>query len=211
MNPRWIISGGVLAGSMVVAAAGPAQVTASCPAITNATKAGLYVVHGERETAVEGSPQSAARRGDTDWRHLFFEIALAANKLKGPCAIIDWRVEPTGPAPVDAADFGGKLPSGRLTLHRSHGEQFIEGEIEIWVPDDHVAEPPEQFRVVLTSPASECPLPGVVRRYDDQRGIPLFHVSPASLAMRYRLVMTVLDAPEQRLREPSRREPEGKP
>lgn len=192
---------GIAFAAIALSSGSDAQSGERCPAITDASRAGLYVIYDERQTAVEGSEQSAQRRGDDNWDHLFFEVAFAAKKLGPRCGRIGWRVEPYGRAPVDAADFGGKFPSGVVDLSRTDSRDPFKGEIEIWVPDDGRAERPEQFRIVLANPLTGRPLAGVIGLYDDNRGVPVFRAPAASLLMRDRLIMTVEDAPEQRRRK----------
>lgn len=196
-----IASLGATFAAIALTSVSDAEVGVRCPAITDASRAGLYIIYDERASAVEGSRQSADRRGDRDTSHLFFEVAFAAKNLRSRCGRIGWRVEPYGRAPVDAADFGGKFPSGVVDLSRTDSRDPFKGEIEIWVPDDGRAERPEQFRIVLANPLNGRPLAGVIGLYDDNRGVPVFRAPAASLLMRNRLIMTVEDAPEQRRRK----------
>lgn len=192
---------GVAFAAIALSSGLDAEAGERCPAITDASRAGLYIIYDERATAVEGSSQSAERRGDNVMKHLFFEVAFAAKNLRQRCGRIGWRVEPYGPSPVDAADFGGKFPSGVVDLSRTDSRDPFEGEIEIWVPDDGRAEGPEQFRIVLANPLTGRPLTGVIGRYDGNRDVQVIRAPAASLVMRNRLIMTVEDAPEQRRRK----------
>ena len=170
--------------------------------IHNASEVGLWVVHGESNTAVEGSLQSAANRGDRVWGRLFFEVAIEAEKPNAKCLKLGWRVEPTGNRPVNALDFKGQLPSGIVTLSKDsdHGGD-PQGEIELWVPDDGVRELDETFRIVLTDPATGHPVPGVVGKREARLGVRDRKASVSSLDMQDRLLMTVQDAPEQASRD----------
>ena len=169
-----------------------------CRVIHNASDVGLWVVYDEKHTAVEGSVQSAEKRNDRVWGRLFFEVAVEAEKPKARCLKLGWRVEPAGDRPVDAFDFGGRLPSGIITLSNDsdHGGD-PEGEIELWVPDDRVREADETFRIVLTDAVTGHTLPGLVGKRDEQSGVRDRKASATSLDMRHRLLMTVQDAPEQ--------------
>ncbi|MFO1159714.1 MAG: Calx-beta domain-containing protein [Reyranellaceae bacterium] len=63
---------------------------------------------------------------------------------------VDWAVTGSGANPADAADFGGVLPSGTLTL--SVGE--TSKTISVGVSGDAVLEPDEGFKVTLANPSS---------------------------------------------------------
>ena len=169
-----------------------------CRVIHNASDVGLWVVYGEKHTGVEGSLQSAEKRNDRLWGRLFFEIAVEAERPKARCLKLGRRVEPAGDRPVDGLDFGGRFPSGIITLSNDsdHGGH-PEGEIELWVPDDRIREADETFRIVLTAAVTGNPLPGLVGKRDEQSGLRDHKAPPSSLDMRHRLVMTVQDAPEQ--------------
>jgi Ca2+-binding RTX toxin-like protein len=63
---------------------------------------------------------------------------------------VDYSVAGAGMQPVDAADFGGALPSGTLTFAAGEVEQVI----TIAVTGDTAVEVDEQFAVHLTNPAN---------------------------------------------------------
>ena len=167
-----------------------------CVPLRRADSALLWIKYGERRTAVEGSEASAAARGDLDRGHLFFGVEFGVDRPKSACLRVRWRVEPWGPHPVDAADFGGTFPSGTMDLvdGSDHGE--TSGAIQIWVPDDHVREGPETFRIVLLDAVTGAPLAGTVGIHDPETGGRARRPTQG-LDMRERMVMTVEDAPEQ--------------
>ncbi|HEY0629863.1 MAG TPA: hypothetical protein VGD23_11105 [Sphingomicrobium sp.] len=155
----------------------------------------------ERKTAVEGSRESAARRDDGNAPLLFFEVRIRADRPIQKCMRLRWRVEPWGQRPVDAADFGGKLPSGTVdVIYNAHHDEAA-GTIQVWVPNDDVRERPETFRIVLLDPVTRRPLAGTVGAYDPGTGMRARNRPAQSLNMTNRLVMTVLDAPGPRSRE----------
>lgn len=168
-----------------------------CVPLQRADAAKLWVKYGEQQTAVEGSKESAAKRGDNEWGHLFFGVEIGADRPIHRCMRVGWRVEPWGPRPVDAADFGGKLPSGMMDLFDDSDHGDVGGAIQIWGPDDHVIEGPETFRIVLLDPVTGTPLAGTVGTYDPVTGMRARHRTSQSLDLATRMVMTVLDAPEQ--------------
>jgi len=186
-----------VAAFVLLGCSAPAEAE-KCRVIHNASEVGLWVVYGEKQTAVEGSVQSAEKRGDRVWGRLFFEVAVEAEKPRARCLKLGWRVEPAGSRPVDALDFGGRFPRGIITLsnHSDHGGD-AEGEIELWVPDDRAREADETFRFVLTDAVTGNALPGIVGRRDEQSGVRDRMAHASSLDMRHRLLMTVQDAPEQ--------------
>ena len=171
-----------------------------CVPLRRADSAALWIKYGERRTGVEGSLASAEKRGDKEWNHLFFGVEFGADRPISTCMRVRWRVEPWGPHPIDAADFGGTFPSGVMDLidGSDHGE--TSGAIQIWVPDDSVRERPETFRIVLLDAVTRTPLAGTVGVYDVETGMRARNPDPRALDMRGRMVMTVEDAPEQAAR-----------
>src|SRR5690242_9238565 len=95
-----------------------------CVPLRRADAVKLWIFDGERQTAVEGSEESAAKRGDHDWSHLFFSVEVKADGRIGHCMRLGWQVVPWGQSPADAADFGGRMPSGTVDLlyDAHHGE-----------------------------------------------------------------------------------------
>jgi hypothetical protein len=172
-----------------------------CVPLRRADTAKLWILYGEKQTAVEGSKESAAKRGDDHWNHLFFSVEFGSDRPIARCMRVRWRVEPWGSNPVDAADFGGSLPSGTMDLFDDSDHDEVGGAIQIWAPDDHVRERPETFRIVLLDPITGAPLAGTVGTYDPRTGMRARHPAVGSLNMKNRMVMTVLDAPEQQSRQ----------
>ena len=171
-----------------------------CLPLRSADGVKLWIIPEERETAVEGSKESAQKRGDSNWAHLFFGVGIRADRPTQRCMRLRWEVEPWGPSPIDAADFGGRFPSGTVdVIYNSHHDEAA-GAIQIWVPDDHVRERPETVRIVLLDPVTGTPLAGTVGAYDPDTGMRARHRSARSLDMKNRMVMTVEDAPEQAAR-----------
>ncbi len=169
-----------------------------CVPLRHADTVQLWIRGGEEEfRAVEGSEETAAKRGDRVWGHLFFEVQFGVNRPKAKCMRVRWRVEPWGAHPVDSADFDGRLPSGYMDLFYSSDDHEVGGAIQLWAPDDGKREGPETFRLVLLDPVTGAPLAGRVGRYNPNTGWRARNASPSSLDMRRRLVMTVEDAPEQ--------------
>lgn len=125
-----------------------------------------------------------------------FGIEFRADRRVADCWRVGWRVEPWVSQPANAADFGGSFPAGTmdLTYDIEHGE--MGGSIQIWAPDDHRREGPETFRVVLLDPLTGSPLAGSVGIYDPHTGVRARHVARSRLAMKNRLVMTIVDARE---------------
>lgn len=170
-----------------------------CVPLRSADAVRLWIIpdDAERKTAVEGSKESAAKRGDNNRMRLFFEVQLRADRPIQRCMRLRWRVEPWGRNPVNAADFGGTFPSGTVDLiYNSHHDETA-GAIQVWVPDDNRREQSETFRIVLLDPITKGPLAGTVGAYDPDTGMRARNRSPQSLDMRNRLVMTIEDAPEQ--------------
>ena len=157
----------------------------------------------ERKAAVEGSRNRGAKR-DRDGPALFFEVQLRADRPSQRCMRLGWRVEPWGPNPVDRADFGGKFPSGTIdVIYGAHHDEAV-GALQLWVPDDHIREDAETFRIVLLDPVTRSPLGGTIGAFDPETGMRARRRTPQSLGMENRLVMTVLDAAAQRPRKSSR-------
>lgn len=169
-----------------------------CVPLRRADAAKLWIVSGERQTAVEGSKESAVRRGDRNWPHLFFSVQFVVDRPIAKCMRVRWRVEPWGPNPVDAADFRGRFPSGTMDLFDDSDHDEVSGAIQLWVPDDHVRGRPETFRIVLLDPVTAAPLAGSIGIYDSRTGARTRHPAFQSLDMKNRMVMTVEDAPEQK-------------
>ena len=175
-----------------------------CVPLRRADAVRLWIVSdepNERKTAVEGSRESAAKRDDGDAPLLFFEVKIRADRPIQKCMRLRWRVQPWGRRPVDAADFGGRFPSGTVdVIYDSHHDEAA-GAIQVWVPNDYVRERPETFRIVLLDPVTRTPLAGTVGAYDPVTGVQARNRTVQSLSMKNRMVMTVLDAREQRARK----------
>ena len=178
-----------------------------CVPLRSADAARLWIASDqpdERKTAVEGSRDDSAKRKHGDAPLHFFEVQLRSDRPSQRCMRLGWRVEPWGRRPVNAADFGGEFPSGTMdVIYYSHHDEGA-GAIQVWVPDDHVREDPETFRIVLLDPVTRTPLAGTIGAYDPNTGMRARHRTGQSLDMKNRTVMTVLDAPEQSTRRSQR-------
>ncbi len=63
---------------------------------------------------------------------------------------VDWSVNGSGTNPADAADFGGALPGGTLTLPAGQADTTL----TVYVSGDTLAEANETFQVTLTNPST---------------------------------------------------------
>ena len=116
--------------------------------------------------------------GGTTLGHTF---TLTRSEHLDSAVTVDWTLAGTGANPVNAADFGGTLPSGSITFAAGETSKTL----TITPSADAVFEPHEGYEIVLTTSQS-----GVVLEIDRDRGIVLN--DDAGLT----LVATSLDRPE---------------
>lgn len=179
----------------------PAHVWAShydggrCRLLRDAGRAHLWIIYSESDRVVEGD--SAAPRGGVvpNGASNLAGMEMQADPSGTTCWRLAWRAEPWGPHPTDAADFGGRWPSGFVDIFPEGDENEWSGAIQISLPDDHRRETPETFRMVLLDPVTRRPLAGRVNRSDPRTGMRDHHAPAAALDMRNRLVFSVEDPP----------------
>lgn len=84
--------------------------------------------------------------GDSGKNIFYFYVELSDDT--GKVTSVDWTVTGTGANPVDAADFGGTLPSGTLTFQGWERSRLFAVEVS----GDSTVEPDETFTVTLSNP-----------------------------------------------------------
>ncbi|TWA75204.1 Calx-beta domain-containing protein [Azospirillum brasilense] len=84
--------------------------------------------------------------GDSGKKFIYFYIELSTST--GKPVSVDWALTGTGANPVDAADFGGTLPSGTVTLVGWETSRMFMVEVS----GDTTVEPDETYTITLSNP-----------------------------------------------------------